>query len=77
MISYEVPMILALLVVAMATGSLNLNAVVAAQADYRWFFFIMPFTFFGFWVASIAELNRGPFDLPEAESELVSGYGTE
>ena len=61
----------------MATGSLNLNAVVAAQADYRWFFFIMPFTFFGFWVASIAELNRGPFDLPEAESELVSGYGTE
>jgi len=77
MVSYEVPMILALLVVAMATGSLNINAVVAAQHGYQWFFFIMPFTFFIFYVASIAELNRGPFDLPEAESELVAGYGTE
>jgi NADH-quinone oxidoreductase subunit H len=77
MVSYEVPMILALLVVAMGTGSLSLNAVVAAQHGYRWFLFIMPFTFFLFYVASIAELNRGPFDLPEAESELVAGYGTE
>ena len=77
MISYEVPMILALLVVTMATGSFGLNAVVSAQHGYRWFFFVMPFTFFLFYVASIAELNRGPFDLPEAESELVAGYGTE
>jgi len=77
MVSYEVPMILALLVVAMGTGSLSLNAVVGAQHGYRWFFFVMPFTFFLFYVASIAELNRGPFDLPEAESELVAGYSTE
>jgi NADH-quinone oxidoreductase subunit H len=77
MVSYEVPMILGLLVVAMGTGSLSLNAVVSAQHGYRWFFFIMPFTFFLFYVASIAELNRGPFDLPEAESELVAGYSTE
>jgi NADH-quinone oxidoreductase subunit H len=77
MVSYELPMILALLVVAMAAGSLRLNAVVEAQRGYQWFAFVMPFTFFLFWVASIAELNRGPFDLPEAESELVAGYGTE
>jgi NADH-quinone oxidoreductase subunit H len=61
----------------MGTGSLSLNAVVGAQHGYRWFFFVMPFTFFLFYVASIAELNRGPFDLPEAESELVAGYSTE
>ena len=77
MVSYELPMILALLVVAMATGSLSMNAVVAAQAHYQWYAFTMPFTFLLFFIASIAELNRGPFDLPESESELVAGYGTE
>lgn len=77
MVSYEVPMILGLLVVAMIVGSLNLNDVVAAQAGYQWIAFYAPFTFLLFYVASIAELNRGPFDLPESESELVAGYGTE
>jgi NADH-quinone oxidoreductase subunit H len=77
MVSYEVPMILALLVVAMATGSLSLVKVVDVQQGYHWFVFTMPLSFFLFYVASIAELNRGPFDLPEAESELVAGYGTE
>ena len=77
MISYEIPMILALLVVAMVVGSLRLDDVVAAQAGYQWIAFYAPFTFFIFYVASIAELNRGPFDLPESESELVAGYGTE
>ena len=77
MISYEIPMILALLVVAMAVGSLSLNDVVAAQADYKWLAIYMPFTFLLYVIAAIAELNRGPFDLPESESELVSGYGTE
>ncbi len=77
MISYEIPMILGLLIVAMIVGSLNLNDVVAAQAHYQWIAFYAPFTFMLFYIASIAELNRGPFDLPESESELVSGYGTE
>jgi NADH-quinone oxidoreductase subunit H len=77
MVSYEVPMILALLAVAMAAGSLSVDDVVAEQSGYSWNFFIMPLTFFIFYVASIAELNRGPFDLPEAESELVAGYNTE
>ncbi len=57
--------------------SLSLNAVVTAQSHYEWFAFTMPFTFLLFFIASIAELNRGPFDLPESESELVAGYGTE
>jgi NADH-quinone oxidoreductase subunit H len=77
MISYEIPMILGLLVVAMAVGSLRVTDVVAAQSGYRWLVFYAPFTFLIFYIASIAELNRGPFDLPESESELVSGYGTE
>jgi len=77
MVSYEVPMILALLVVATAAGSLSLNDLVSAQSGYQWFVFVMPTTFFIFFIASIAELNRGPFDLPESESELVAGYGTE
>ena len=77
MVSYEVPMILALLVVAMAVGSLSLDSVVAAQQDAEWLVFYLPFTFLLFFIASIAELNRGPFDLPESESELVAGYGTE
>jgi len=77
MISYEIPMILGLLVVAMVVGSLRITAVVAAQADYQWIAFYAPFTFLIFYIASIAELNRGPFDLPESESELVSGFGTE
>jgi len=77
MVSYEIPMILALLCVAMAVGSWSLNDVVAAQADYKWIVFYMPLTFLIYAIAAIAELNRGPFDLPESESELVSGYGTE
>jgi NADH-quinone oxidoreductase subunit H len=77
MISYEIPMILALLVLAMVSGSLSLDRVVAMQAHYRWNAFFLPLTFLVFYIASIAELNRGPFDLPESESELVAGYGTE
>lgn len=77
MISYEIPMILGLIVVAMIVGSLSITAVVEAQAGFQWIAFYAPFTFLIFYIASIAELNRGPFDLPESESELVSGYGTE
>ena len=77
MISYEIPMILGLLVVAMIVGSLSLVDVVQAQSGYQWIAFYAPFTFLIFYIASIAELNRGPFDLPESESELVAGYVTE
>jgi NADH-quinone oxidoreductase subunit H len=77
MISYEIPMLLSLLIVAMVVGSLNISAVIAWQTHYHWLIFYLPFTFLIFYIASLAELNRGPFDLPESESELVAGYATE
>ncbi len=77
MISYEIPMLLALVVVALCAGSLSLDTVVDLQSGYRWLVFVAPFTFLIYAIAAISELNRGPFDLPEAESELVAGYGSE
>lgn len=76
MISYEIPLILTIIVIALLTGSLSLNKVVAAQ-DTVWFVFVQPLGFIFYVIAGVAELNRTPFDLPEAESELVSGYNTE
>jgi NADH-quinone oxidoreductase subunit H len=84
MISYEVPLLLSSLVVVMMTGSLSLVSIVEAQDHYtgifpHWFVFT-PWGFAGFAIfviASTAETNRSPFDLPEGESELVAGYFTE
>jgi NADH-quinone oxidoreductase subunit H len=78
MISYEIPMAFAVLTVVLMAGSLNLSDIVNAQA-HRWFLFtpVGPIAFFLYLLAGIAETNRVPFDLPEAESELVAGYFTE
>jgi NADH-quinone oxidoreductase subunit H len=84
MISYEIPLILSAVTVVMITGSLNLSAIVQHQNQYtfgvaHWFVFT-PWGFAGFLlflVASLAESNRTPFDLPEAESEIIAGYFTE
>lgn len=81
-VSYEVPVALSILTVVIYVGSLSTQEIVQAQAGgiHRWFLFRNPFTFMAFflyYVAAIAEVNRIPFDLPEAESELVSGYNTE
>jgi NADH-quinone oxidoreductase subunit H len=75
-ISYEVPMILAVLGVIMLAGSMRLSAIVEAQA-HVWNIVTQPFAFVLFFIGTIAELNRTPFDMPEAESELVAGYMTE
>ncbi len=77
MVSYEVPMMLAILPVVMLTGSMRMGAIVDAQAGYGWFAFMQPVAFVIFLIAGNAEVNRAPFDLPEAESELVAGFNTE
>jgi NADH-quinone oxidoreductase subunit H len=84
MISYEIPLILASVTVIMMVGSLNLATIVQAQSGYTWmlpnWFVLTPWGVAGFllfFIAAMAESNRSPFDLPEAESELVAGYFTE
>ncbi len=79
MISYEIPMAFAVLTVVLMAGSLNLTDIVNAQA-HRWFIVALPVgpvAFYLYLMSGIAETNRVPFDLPEAESELVAGYFTE
>jgi len=79
MISYEVPMAFAVITVVLMAGSLNLSDIVNAQVD-RWFIIALPvgpLALFIYFTAGVAETNRVPFDLPEAESELVGGYSTE
>ncbi len=78
LVSYEVPMGLALVSVLLMTRSLSLVEIVRRQeATQLWFVFPGLVAFFIYFVAGVAETNRNPFDLPEAESELVSGFNTE
>jgi NADH-quinone oxidoreductase subunit H len=78
MISYELPLGLALLCVLLTAGTLRLEEMVAQQARSGvWYVFMHPLPFLIMLVSSFAETNRAPFDLPEAEQELVGGYHTE
>jgi NADH-quinone oxidoreductase subunit H len=77
MISYELSMGLAVVGVVLITGSLSLQDIVLHQYGWKWNILIQPIGFIVFLVASFAETNRAPFDLPEAEPELVGGYHTE
>lgn len=76
MISYEVPLSFSLLGVIMIAGSLRLSDIVAAQNNI-WFIILQPVAFITYFIAATAELNRGPFDMPEAEQELTAGAYTE
>lgn len=77
-VSYEVAVGMALVSGLLLAGTLSMRKIVEAQAEQGiWFVFLVPVGFFIYLVAGIAELNRAPFDLPEAESELVAGYMTE
>jgi len=78
MVSYEVSMGLAIIGALMFARTLSLSGVVTAQgSDSIWFLFYQPIGFAVFLISGIAENNRAPFDLPEAESELVAGFHTE
>lgn len=76
MISYEVSLGFILVIISMLSGSLNFYTIIFAQNNVFFFFLLFPL-FFIFFVSMLAETNRTPFDLPEAEAELVSGYNTE
>ena len=81
-VSYEIPLGLSILTIVMLVESLSMQEIVASQSNgvFSWLIFRTPFTFiafFIFFISSIAEVNRTPFDLPEAESEIVAGFHTE
>ncbi len=78
-ISYELPLVFSFLGVILLTGSLSTVRIVEAQSGgvWNWYIVAQPVAFLVYLVCSIAEVNRVPFDIPEAESELVSGYNTE
>jgi len=76
MVSYEVSIGIIIINVLLCVGSLNLNDIVLAQKNV-WFIFPLFPMFVVFFISALAETNRPPFDLPEAESELVAGYQTE
>jgi len=75
-LAYEIPLLLSVLGVVMICGTLNLSEIVRAQ-EGMWFVVTQPLAFLIFFIASLAETNRAPFDLPEAESEIIAGFHTE
>ncbi len=92
MVSYEIPISICLLSIAALNGSLDMQTIISSQSGWFWDWnifggsgditklFILPFTlalFIMYFIATLAETNRTPFDLPEGESELVAGYSTE
>jgi NADH-quinone oxidoreductase subunit H len=76
LVSYEVPLVLSLLIPVLLAGSLSMNEIVRAQAD-GWYVILAPLAMLIFFISSTAEIGRSPFDLLEADSEIVAGYNIE
>jgi NADH-quinone oxidoreductase subunit H len=76
LIAFEIPFILSALSAVLLAGTLNLSGIAEAQQPY-WFILFLPISAFVFYISSLAEVERVPFDLPEAESEIVAGWLTE
>ncbi|WP_254513414.1 NADH-quinone oxidoreductase subunit NuoH [Anatilimnocola floriformis] len=77
LIAYELPLSLGILGVVLAAGSLDIDTITKAQAVQGWYGILQPLGFIVFLIAAFAEASRLPFDLPEAEQELIGGYHTE
>jgi NADH-quinone oxidoreductase subunit H len=77
MISYELALSLAFVGPILLAGTMSMLAIVDAQAKIGWFVFFQPIGFIVFLIASLAEITRSPFDMPEAEQELTAGYHVE
>ncbi len=75
-VAYEIPLLITVMSVILMVGSFKLSDIVAAQSGY-WYVLVQPLAFILFITCATAETNRAPFDLPEAESELVAGFHTE
>lgn len=76
LLTYEIPMVMALIAVTMVAGSMSLQDIVSAQSGI-WYVFTLPAVFVLFFFAGVAETGRSPFDLIEAESEIIAGFHTE
>jgi len=75
-VAYEIPLLVTVMSIILMVGSFKLSDIVAAQSGY-WFVLVQPLAFVLYIICATAETNRAPFDLPEAESELVAGFHTE
>ena len=75
-IAYEIPLLITVMSIILMVGSFKLSDIVAAQSQY-WYVLLQPLAFIIYITCATAETNRAPFDLPEAESELVAGFHTE
>ncbi|MEA3347966.1 MAG: complex I subunit 1 family protein, partial [Pseudomonadota bacterium] len=75
-VSYEIPLLLSILSIILITNTFSLQGIIAAQ-KYYWFILIQPVAFIIYFISGLAETNRAPFDMPEAESELTAGFHTE
>jgi NADH-quinone oxidoreductase subunit H len=77
LLTYEIPMVMALVIITVAAGSMSMGEIVTAQGQSTWYILSMPLAFLIFFLAGVAETGRCPFDLIEAESELIAGFHTE